>query len=257
MSLITNNSVYNIGNVTHVVPDNLIFEKPIPMTNKTYLIELYDCLKYVIEFLDTNNIIYCIESGTLLGCVRHNGIIPWDNDIDIMIFADGYFKLLTLLHKFNNNNLNISLIESVPGYKIFNKYKTYGELFVYDYDIHIQKYRMSYPYIINKPTFKTSDIYYPHQVYASSVLFPVKKMLFEDIYVNVPNNTTEALAITYKNSNMLECKYNANKNSQYEYISKTHYSLLGHVDKLLLNNQKHTQLYDILHGTINYFAEKF
>jgi len=256
MPLITNKTTYNIGNVTHTVPDNLIFEKPIPMTNIKYLEDLYECLKYVVTFLETHNITYCIESGTLLGCIRHTGIIPWDNDIDIMIFCEGYFKLLTLLNKFNNNNLHISLIDSVPGYKIFYKNKTYGELFVYDYDIKLQKYRMAYPYINNKPSFKTSDVYYPYQIYAHKVLFPVKKMLFEDIYVNVPNDYNEALQITYKGSNLLECKYSAEKNEQYETIDKTHYVLLGYVDKLLLKNKKDTKPYDILHSVINAFAEK-
>lgn len=255
MALIVNKTKYKIGNVTHIVRDDLIFEKPIPMTNPEYLEELYACLKYVVEFLETYNITYCIESGTLLGCIRHQGIIPWDNDIDIMIFHDGYIKLLTLLNKFNNNKLHISLIHSIPGYKIFYKDKTYGELFVYDYDIKLSAYRLAYPYINGKPSFKTSDLYYPYQIYSHSLLFPVKKLLFEDIYVNVPNDYKEVLNITYKGSNLLVCKYSEDKNIQYESINKSHYVLLGYVDKFLLRDKKNTKPYDILHSVINSFAE--
>lgn len=249
-------NIYTIGNVTHTVSSNLIFDKPIPMTCKKYLEDLYKCLKYVVNFLEKHKISYCLESGSLLGCIRHNGFIPWDNDIDIMIFNTGYFKLLTLIYEFNNNNLDISLQHSIPGYKIYYKNKTQGELFVYDYDKIQKLYRQSFPYINDKPTFKTGDIYYTYKKFSGHCLFPFKRMLFEDIYINVPNNYNLVLNIIYNNSNLLECKYSGAKNSQYESVNKKHYVLLGYIDKLLLSNKKNTAAYDILHNTINAFAKK-
>ncbi len=44
------------------------------------------CLKY--------NLNYCASSGTLLGAVRHQGFIPWDDDIDLFLPWDHYKKLL-------------------------------------------------------------------------------------------------------------------------------------------------------------------
>jgi hypothetical protein len=37
------------------------------------------------EFLDTHNVPYVFFEGALLGFVREHDIIPWDNDVDIMI----------------------------------------------------------------------------------------------------------------------------------------------------------------------------
>lgn len=39
----------------------------------------------MIELIERHGIRYFAHSGTMLGCVRHKGFIPWDDDIDVMI----------------------------------------------------------------------------------------------------------------------------------------------------------------------------
>ena len=91
--------------------------------------EELNILKETIKFLDHNNIKYYIFYGTLLGAVRHQGFIPWDDDIDIAIPRPEYEKLIKILKEKNNkiNNLNIESIgyevgvSDWPFIKIVNK----------------------------------------------------------------------------------------------------------------------------------------
>lgn len=55
-----------------------------------------DTLKKFDDFCTEHNLKYCLTGGSLLGAIRHKGIIPWDDDIDIGMFRPDYNRLLEL-----------------------------------------------------------------------------------------------------------------------------------------------------------------
>lgn len=132
----------------------------------------------VLDFLKENCPVSCwITGGTLIGKMRHDGFIPWDDDIDFGIMRNDVYKLIEFFRKYSTvvipgdysegavpGKASISEYNSVETASCFfggkyilvifpdlmrihiregNKLKIALELFVFDYyaeDLTIEKY---------------------------------------------------------------------------------------------------------------------
>ena len=56
-------------------------------------------LKDVVQVLDKHDLEYYMYGGSLIGTIRHKGFIPWDDDIDIILFREDFEKALPILDK--------------------------------------------------------------------------------------------------------------------------------------------------------------
>lgn len=60
---------------------------------------LLNMLEVVAEICERHGIPYFLDGGSTLGAARHQGIIPWDDDIDVVLLRPDYNRLEQVLKK--------------------------------------------------------------------------------------------------------------------------------------------------------------
>lgn len=76
-----------------------------------------DMLDDIASFCEENNICYFLAYGTLIGAIRHNGYIPWDDDIDIAMPRPDYDRFIELYNK-KESVYNMACYESDKSYSL-------------------------------------------------------------------------------------------------------------------------------------------
>lgn len=132
-------------------------------------IELNEQKKIMIELLEyfdricrENNIKYSLIGGSLIGAIRHKGIIPWDDDIDVILSKSEYLKLIQILENMNDSRYKLLTINNCRGYnfpfpklvdkrtfvvepRLLNQIKEYGifiDIFSYSNTSNSEKIRI-------------------------------------------------------------------------------------------------------------------
>ncbi|CAH1797510.1 unnamed protein product [Owenia fusiformis] len=148
-------------------------------------------LQVFIGALEAHNITYMLYMGSLIGSYRHHGMIPWDDDIDIIVNSSQLHAVKKAVAPLATE---FELHESsfLIGSKFFSKS---GEKFAHQ--------SFSWPYIDifwfgeNSTHIwdENPQYYIPHK---KTDLFPLQKRPFEGMQVFAPCDSATILARTYK-----------------------------------------------------------
>lgn len=77
-----------------------------------------EILKDFMEICDRHDLTYFGIAGTGIGALRHQGFIPWDDDIDVALPREDFEKLLKYVEKEKGDKYLIMNTEHYPNYPL-------------------------------------------------------------------------------------------------------------------------------------------
>lgn len=91
-----------------------------------------EILNEFVRICDLLNIEYFLIAGTMLGAVRHQGFIPWDDDLDVGLTRENYDLLIAELPELLDEKFHYMTPKNTTGYatpflKIMKKDTRLGE----------------------------------------------------------------------------------------------------------------------------------
>lgn len=146
---------------------------------------LYQLAYDTHQILKSHNIKYWCNSGTLLGAIRHSGIIPWDDDIDIGMMKKDQEQFLDLTNVFKK--CGYSIVSTWFGFKIFKTNRPLTKGFDYSYpNLDIFMYHMNEQKKRYEMYYKEARNTWPNEWWLEEELFPLKELSFGEIMLPCP-----------------------------------------------------------------------
>ena len=180
------------------------------------------------KLCEHNNIYYIISYGTLLGAVRHWGMIPWDDDIDVIVKNADRGKIYKILNEMMNDygymiehteklSRVYSTVDKEMSYfmDIFFAENINGKV-VRTYTHDFDKIQDSYTeYYLNKSD--ENSWWWNGFDFDVNLIEKRKKFIYDDMKLWGPSEPIKLLAIWYGKDFLTICKTHYLKNHN-EYI---------------------------------------
>lgn len=180
-----------------------IIDKDIPPISPEVRGQFYALLMAVDEIFNVYELCYWGISGTLLGAIRHQGMIPWDDDFDLVIHANDTHRLEELKDELEGQGLELLIL----GNYFYKIYPSDGN---YIYDNEGEPYPWKYPFVdvfvINELDEKMCIVSHNYQeidLYPGWYLLPEEvkdrpqRVPFGPVSLPIPSNPDQILARHY------------------------------------------------------------
>lgn len=157
--------------------------------------------KEVLDLFHKDNLTYWIIGGTLLGSVRDQGPIPWDDDLDLCIMDSDLEKFFSLKNKIIEHDLKIFTepflfkLYYKDGKPVPNKEFNYPFIDVFIFH-EINDSLVLKDIFTNK---SANNGYFKQSFFRKKDVFPLKRYAYEDFYIYGPHNPYEFLNRTFIN----------------------------------------------------------
>ena len=167
---------------------------------------LYRLIKFLHDLFVHEKIKYWITGGTLLGAIRHNGLIPWDDDGDVCIYKKDENKLKKIAKEIEPFGYKLKLKEGGMWYLEHLNSKLGIDIF-----IMIQLKRIT---TFDDPIWKAEKSGGVNCYFLNKHLFPLKLIQFGNFYVYAPNHSILHLNTCYGDNWNSKIKYLYNHRSK-------------------------------------------
>jgi len=203
-----------------------ITDKDLPHMNPYQAGQLYALMIKVDKIFKKTGIKYWAEGGTLLGAIRHKGLIPWDDDLDIAILADQIDKLHAIRPLLEENGL-----KCVHGYNTLDKCPSFFKIFM-PCSEYQNKCGSCFPCLDIFPmTFldnkfvhfnKADRMQYKNDYFLYKEIVKLKKVPFGPMHIPIPYNAANYLVRSYGDDwNKVAYIYNHDEEQEKASIKRT------------------------------------
>ena len=167
-----------------------------PLCSGEVILTLYQMMKDTDELLTAHQVPYLIFSGTLLGAVRHEGMIPWDDDIDIALPEEATEAFIKLIPSFKK--LGYTVLPDAFGYRIIKP--KYPKL-VWHLMGKVYFWKMTCIDVFTLSSVGDKSVGYlalwPNDYFYTREIYPLKRYRFGELWVLGPKEAAPYLSRAY------------------------------------------------------------